>query len=518
LIPLEKIQSLYDQNRFLEAFRESAHYWKPPANLDRFSSDELILGARLASRLGGSRLSRWLFRAASERDPSSPRVRYFVNRVRHRRRSLLDELRDREAHPTLDTDDAELQSSWLAWNAVLWATLRDFARAKDGLERARALYSKDGWVSSCESDVLGMEDRWEEALKAAELSWELNPGSPYTARSLGASLLNLGRVEEAAERLRSAAEGSESYEVVVVACWQQAAFADTLEGEERQLMVERAQDLAEKLPSLAPLADRESRSLFARIRLDLAQLADDHAEMERWAREVHAPYFQRVLENLRKNPRGTRIRLPYRREMQKHMTCLPASLASCLAGLDVDIDANVMAAEVTYDGTANWAAAEWLERRGLEVRSFVVTPEYSGIFPTHLQEIRAACARALAGLPHDHCARYLAHVQAEACALLDDKEGFLATWTEHRGYFDREGSKGEWFQHDRRHLLEDIPKMAQLLEQNARWKYRTTLWRLRWGQLYRTILSSHPARAARRIPLVVWWLLFLGMVALLANL
>jgi hypothetical protein len=60
--------------------------------------------------------------------------------------------------------------------------------------------------------------------------------------------------------------------------------------------------------------------------------------------------------------------------------------------------------------------------------------------------------------------------------------------------------------------------MAQLLEQNARWKYRTTLWRLRWGQLYRTILSSHPARAARRIPLVVWWLLFLGMVALLANL
>jgi hypothetical protein len=35
----------------------------------------LILGARLASRLGGPRLSRWLYRAASERDPSSPRVR-----------------------------------------------------------------------------------------------------------------------------------------------------------------------------------------------------------------------------------------------------------------------------------------------------------------------------------------------------------------------------------------------------------------------------------------------------------
>jgi hypothetical protein len=90
---LESLQKLYDQNRFLEAFRQTSEYWKAPPHLERFSVDELILAERLASRLGGWRLSRFLVRAASDRDPSSPRVRSFANRVRRRRLTLLEELR-----------------------------------------------------------------------------------------------------------------------------------------------------------------------------------------------------------------------------------------------------------------------------------------------------------------------------------------------------------------------------------------------------------------------------------------
>ncbi len=374
MIALESLQSLYDQNRFLEAYRESVHYWTGPPGLEGFSADELILGARLATRLGGWRLARWLYRAASERDPASPRVRYFTSRV-GRRRTLLDELREREERPLLDTDDPDLQSSWLGGSAVLWASLRDFTRAHDCIERARSFECKDGWVSSCESDVLGMEDRWPEALEAAELGWKRSFGAPYASQSLGNCLANLGRVREAAERLESAALGCESYEVVTAACWQCAALADTLDGEERKDAVLRARSLAERLPSLAPLADRESRSLFARIQLELAQLADDHEQMERSAREVRAPFFSKVLENLRKNPGGRRIRLPYRREMQKHLTCLPTSLASALGAMGVNVDADEMSAAVTYGGTSDWAAAEWLQKRGLEVRGFVVTSE-----------------------------------------------------------------------------------------------------------------------------------------------
>jgi hypothetical protein len=144
LSALENLQSLYDQNRFLEAYRQTAEYWAGPQNLERFSANELILGARLARRLGGSRLSRWLYRAASEKEPESPRVRYFASG--RRGRTLLDELRDRETHPLLETDDPDLQASWLAGGAVLWASLRDFPRAHDCIERAKTYDSKDGWV------------------------------------------------------------------------------------------------------------------------------------------------------------------------------------------------------------------------------------------------------------------------------------------------------------------------------------------------------------------------------------
>jgi len=161
----------------------------------------------------------------------------------------------------------------------------------------------------------------------------------------------------------------------------------------------------------------------------------------------------------------------------------------------------------------------WPERPGVEMWMIANYVEcFFGIFPSHLREIRANAAQALSALPHDNCAKYLAHVQAEACALLDDEEGFLATWTGQGSYFDREVSPGEWFYSDRRRLLEDIPKLARHLERNERFRYRTTLWRLRVGHLGRAILSSPPVRVVRRIPTVLLWLLFVGMMALLANL
>jgi hypothetical protein len=71
------VQHLYDENRFLDAFRESAEYWKPSTSIQNLSVDELILGGRLAARLGGGRLSRRLLRTAYAREPDNPRVRLF---------------------------------------------------------------------------------------------------------------------------------------------------------------------------------------------------------------------------------------------------------------------------------------------------------------------------------------------------------------------------------------------------------------------------------------------------------
>ncbi|HSC45912.1 MAG TPA: tetratricopeptide repeat protein [Candidatus Acidoferrum sp.] len=372
---LEAIQNLYDQNQFVEAYRQSAEYWLPSQSIEKLSLDELILGGRMAARLGGLRLSRRLFRMARARYPEDARARYFGQKLWTRGWKLFEEVRSWEKTPELENADDITQSSWLASQGVMWAALRDFDRSHLCMARAKELGARESWVFSCESSALGLEDRWEDALRAAETSWELCPGTPYATHSLGDSLVNLRRIQEAAERTSAAAENCQSFEVVQTACWHVCALAETAEGEERKRILKQAEELAERLTQLAPLADRETRAWFARMHLDIAELKDDHGAMEKWAEEVRSPFHRKALENLRKNPQGLRVRMPFRRAMQKHDECLPISVASALAAMGTSIDAEEMAAEITFGGTPEWAAAEWLEKRGLTVRFFAVGPE-----------------------------------------------------------------------------------------------------------------------------------------------
>jgi len=423
LVPtLTQIQQLYDANRFLDAFQESSGYWNSSKLIDELSIEELILGGRLAIRLGGWRLSRQLLRAAYAREPQNPRVRYFSYGSR-RAWQLVDVLREFEADASACSEDPEMQAAWLASHAVTFARLRDFCTARHCLERAHSLRDRDAWVWSCESFVLGLEDRWEEALNCAESAWEINPGAPFAAGALSDSLLNLRRVEEAAERLRSASKDCQSYEVVQLACWHQCAVAETLDGESRHHALENALGLAEQLPRLAPLADRGPRRFFSRIRLDIAELADDHREMARWAEEARIPFYRKVLSNLRQNPKGRRIRLPFHRAIQKHSACLPTSLGSALATVGVQLNPDIMAAEITFGGTTDWAAAEWLERRGFKVRFFPITPETAKL----LIENGIGFVLTLEGDDNAHAVAVVGFDEAAGTLLIHDPMAYRTT-------------------------------------------------------------------------------------------
>lgn len=376
---LVDLQRLYDRNRYLEAFQETAEYWSSAQSLDSFSSDELIFAGRLAFRLGGSRMSRRLFRKAIEKNPNDAQVRYFTCRIPQRGRNMFEDLRRMERNPELDGADPDTQASWLAFQGVIWARVRDFSKAHRCIERAHAFSVSQSWVLSCESDIYSYQDLRSEALDLAEKAWSINPGVPYAAHSLGQCLVNLSRVEEAAERLEKATEGSESVEVLQLACWHLCTLTETLEGARRIEVLNRAKELAGRFEGLAPLADRETRSQFARAWLDIAELEDDHEAIKRWAREVRSPFHRKVLANLEKNPDGCRIRLPFRRAIQKHDTCLPTSVASALGAMGVEVDADAMASEITFGGTAEWAAAEWLEKRGLTTRFFPVTTDLAAL-------------------------------------------------------------------------------------------------------------------------------------------
>jgi len=420
---LEQVAALYDRGLFLQAYAASADYWTTSTRLEDLSVDELILGMRLASRLGGSRLSRWLGREAMKRDPSHPKVRYFTHHLHDQSQRYFEHFREIAARPELEGADPETAASWLGYSAVQWAWIRDFDAAHKCLARARQWNARDPWVLSCESDVLACEDRWEEALEAAERAWELNPGAPYAARSLGAGLLNLRRVEEAARRLAKAAGEGESYEIALTACWYLGAWAETCMGDERRRVVEEMQQLAGRASALAPLADRETQAAIARIRLDNAELADDHAAMEHWAKEVRSPFHRKVLENLRKNPQGARIRLPFRHAIQKHNECLPTSIGSAMAAMGTPIDADAMAAELTFGGTPEWASAEWLEKQGYVVRFFVATPAVA----TALIREGFAFILTLEGDTSAHAVAVVGLDEAAGTVLVHDPGSFRST-------------------------------------------------------------------------------------------
>jgi len=148
----------------------------------------------------------------------------------------------------------------------------------------------------------------------------------------------------------------------------------------------------------------------------------------------------------------------------------------------------------------------WRDRAGV---CMWMVANYVICFPRHARKhfrvVLSACQDALAGLPHDHCAKYLAHVQAEMCASLGDTEAFRQTWLRHRHYFSGKLEESDWFESQRKHLLADIPCMGRLLEQNQTklfWEARRDMGR-KQGSLPQH--STGGGRAGDKLP---WWVLW----------
>lgn len=340
---LHDLQRVYDNHRFLDAYRLSAGHWDGSTTIDELSVEEMIFAGRLASRLGGLRLSRYLYRKAREREPNLPLVRYFTRHVNGPRGFLLDELRDFEKNPELGGDDMELRASWLAGYAHTYANLRDFSRAIDLLRQANALSPQSAWICSMEADILGMADQWPESLRSAERGIQADPRSPWPILGLASALLNLGEIQEAAHRLSEAAEQTQTPQLVQTACWYHCAHAEVLDGDEREQALQQARLLAERIERMAPLMDREFGASLARTWLDISELADDRDGMEYWSEKSRSPFHRKILSNLKANPNGKRIRLPYRRAIQKHVECVPTSIASALSATGVEISIDQMA-------------------------------------------------------------------------------------------------------------------------------------------------------------------------------
>jgi tetratricopeptide (TPR) repeat protein len=158
---------------------------------------------------------------------------------------------------------------------------------------------------------------------------------------------------------------------------------------------------------------------------------------------------------------------------------------------------------------------DWRNRRGVGMWSLAnYMRSLSRFRQRDLEEVIATCRDALADLPHDHCARYLVCLEAEACALAGDKDGLLAVWNDRREYFKGELKKNEYFNAPEKYLMREIPDLVEALEQKSRGSYSRGVWHLR----YRRVWKAKGRQFWRILLRIIIWLGILGIMRVLFSL
>ena len=176
---------------------------------------------------------------------------------------------------------------------------------------------------------------------------------------------------------------------------------------------------------------------------------------------------------------------------------------------DVDSWAEAARALVVlkHKGQARTLLQSWRERSGVEMWAVAnYVNSLTGMRSKQLGEVRSTCRDALAGLPHDHCAKYLVHRQAEACALLGDEKGLSETWKQYQNYFVGKLEKAEWFEERRKYLMVDLLILARSLEENNRRMYNKVLRSLRWKRIAGTLQFENTS--AKKASLRWWWVIW----------
>jgi hypothetical protein len=181
-------------------------------------------------------------------------------------------------------------------------------------------------------------------------------------------------------------------------------------------------------------------------------------------------------------------------------------------GLESNTDAWAQAGRALVNLRKHKAARElmrdWRTRKG--VGMWVLTNYIaccSRIRRDELNEVIGACRDALALLPHDHCARFMAYMEAEALALAGDKHGLMNAWIEYSRFFEGMPDKSEFFPQGQRYLIHELPDAVQLHKDGKNLSYSMLLWKMRWQRLWGQQLRVNGRRIfvlLLRIAVLLW--------------
>ncbi|MCW1923792.1 tetratricopeptide repeat protein [Luteolibacter arcticus] len=359
--------------------------------------------AALATHLGDARLGQaldWLNWRAERSHPTWYFRALFPRTAWHTPQEMMAEIDGRLKGDMPDESRAEL----LAYQAWSLSALRDFTPAHAKITRALELDPEDSWLHVQRSGLLEAQDRYAEALEAAEHARQLKPRYRSSVLQCADLLIHMGRDDEALALLLETHRGA-----------QQAAFALRMQTihSERENHAEALWCLDEA-ERLSPLAGESWKKWAAGRRADFLYMAGDiDGCLELCDRKGEG--FQKIIAKTLREPgarerKRVKLDVPFTR--QHRMTCAPATLATLAAYWGKKHDHLEIADAICHEGTPWHKERVWAEGHGFIAREFRLTPE----------TLRGLIDR---GLPFTLTTQWTTGAHMQACIGYDDRTGVI---------------------------------------------------------------------------------------------
>ena len=362
-VALNRVLDLYNQGQYLQAY--TLGQTLGPLNTWSGTAAKLLAG-RLATNLGAPRLGIALHLRGWRENAKDPEAMYFYARYILQRRGALAAWEFLRQQDYLPDAPPHRQADWWALHANILGRLRDFDAAEDWLSRAEKIAPDYPWLWVERSWLFELEDRYPEALEAAQRSLSLHPWYRPAVDAAAHLLELLERDTEALELLQEASQRLECASIVTQLAHLQIELG----------LYTEARSSYERFAQLSPLLDKEGIRWLTARRSDAAYFCGDYAQAAEWAKQVGSPFYEQMAERLNNlPPSASRIVLPVGFVRQHHMTCGPATLSTISRFWGMPADHLGIAEEICYDGTPATSERHWAEQNGWTVREFTVTWE-----------------------------------------------------------------------------------------------------------------------------------------------
>jgi tetratricopeptide (TPR) repeat protein len=323
-----------------------------------------VLAGRLAANLGAYRLNRVHHWLAWRSNKTNPDLLAYHGYTVFQRRGPLAALEFLERYDALKASgDPHGLTHFYTVRAMVAGHLRDFKSGELWLARAAEFGPDDPWVAAMRSNILEVQDRYEEALEAARQALALRPWYRPGVQALAHTLQLLGRDQEALEFLTTAVEHLENMHVV--------RQLSSLQQELRQY--DDASSTLQRFAELAPLIEKHERLWLQRQRIALDCLRNNTAAALAAAKQIDDPYYLELAKRLETGGPFRRVLLDVPFVRQHHMTCSPATLAAISEFWQRPAAHLEVAERICYDGTPAHSERNWAETNGWATCEFTIT-------------------------------------------------------------------------------------------------------------------------------------------------